>query len=84
MGIQSSINRMVYYAGAYKIASQRDKYWGAKAEQTAVKKAPSVVKKPSNKSLTMRKKALEMAQRDIEARVTQREAFTHIRNGGMF
>ena len=39
MGIQNSINRVLYYAGAYKIATKRNAVWGAKEQEAKAPKS---------------------------------------------
>ena len=78
MGIQSSINRVLYYAGAFKIASQRNKYWGAKSDINEAEKGSSV-KPQKSKQEIMRKKAIQNANNEMYARLNQRNAFEDIR-----
>ncbi len=79
MGIQSSINRVLYYAGAFKIANQRNQYWGAKADNVKAEQQP-ITKPQKSKQEIMRKKAIQNANNEMYARLNQRNAFADIRD----
>lgn len=87
MGIQNSINRVLYYAGAYKIASKRNDYCGAKEQEVKAPKAgkplapAGKVKTQAGKLKTMRKRAFSSAMDEAEARSAQRKAFYNVYKG---
>lgn len=79
MSIQNSINRVLYYAGAYKIASTRNKYWNSKTNSMKTPKAG--VKTEASKRQTMRERAFSSAMDEGDARRQQLEYFGKIYKG---
>lgn len=78
MGIQSSINRVLYYAGAFKIANKRNQYCGAKTDN--VKAEQPTTKPQVSKQEIMRKRAIQNANNEMYARLNQRNSFASIRD----
>ena len=86
MSIQDSINRVLYYAGAYKIASKRNAYWGAKEQETKAPKASKPtpagkIKTQAGKLKIMRERAFSSAMDEAEARSAQRKGFYNVYRG---
>ena len=87
MGIQDSINRVLYYAGAYKIATKRNNYWGAKEQEAKAPKADKPlapagkIKTQAGKLKTMRERAFSSAMDEAEARSAQRKGFYNVYKG---
>ena len=86
MGIQDSINRVLYYAGAYKIATKRNAYWGAKEQGIKTPKASNPtttgkIKTQAGKLKIMRERAFSSAMDEAEARSAQRKGFYNVYKG---
>ena len=95
MGIQNSINRVLYYAGAFKIANKRNKYRGSKADMNGTPNKANTpkggstpkVKTQAGKLNAMRQRAFQSAIDEMQARELQRSAFNKLKMkdfGGMF